>query len=704
MSLGIPLIVGPITEWLDMIVVEGCSPGATVLVQTDDSVPTVVAKSTSVGGRDFVPVVGQLIVGQKLVAFQAIPGDTSPLTPSDLGVTVSASPKSHSELPPMAFASKLYSCGEAVWIYGAAPGAVVNLLNTSTMLGTGRADSSGNARFGVTPRLPNSPVSASQEAPPGFPSLAGVPQVLVGTPLPVPPGHLPAPKVLDPIPMGCESSVRVGGVVDGAEVTLERESDGLKETAAFDRDSLWFQLSKPFPKSGDRIYVTQAMPRCEKQASDPDIKNITPAKVPDPLDVDKPCAGSILVHVRNLRPGANLTVEVLGSSPLVYIVPPGTTTWDVPVKALPARTTITFTMEICTFTTSTTVDVVDDLPGAAPFILPELFKCGRAVSVQTTPGAYLEVWGDFGSGPAQLSPRIHARLALRTVGVSPFLTVPEKVWVKQLPCGGGWIEGPALDVKDIPRLKPVELQEPLIEGYRAVLPRNALSGAHVTVWASDRKGTLPRIIGERNVTKADPVVPLSRPLTTDDIVWAIQEICSVPINEEDTPHYSVDPGVMRFTLSSPMEQESQSLNGKAIIRTGLFECRFIGSRWSLVVDAENTDPGYDCGLIVGVDLKLPAPLKLGEHIDIDLAAAGGLPQGLASLGYPAHWTATKYGTFTLLGNPAFWREVLKATATWNMLAAWRNYAPVPDKPEWIKGKDAPPDPLEIPNDPTSGDD
>ncbi len=52
-------------------------------------------------------------------------------------------------------------------------------------------------------------------------------------------------------------------------------------------------------------------------------------------------------------------------------------------------------------------------------------------------------------------------------------------------------------------------------------------------------------------------------------------------------------------------------------------------RWTLTVDAENTDPGYDCSLIVGVDVALPSPLTFGEHIDIDLAAASGLPHVLA---------------------------------------------------------------------------
>jgi len=86
MSLGIPYVIGPVSEWLAAIVVEGCSPGATIIVQTDEAVPKVLAKGVSVGGRDFVPVVGAMHAKQRPVAFQTLPGDTTPTTPSTLAV------------------------------------------------------------------------------------------------------------------------------------------------------------------------------------------------------------------------------------------------------------------------------------------------------------------------------------------------------------------------------------------------------------------------------------------------------------------------------------------------------------------------------------------------------------------------------------------------------------------------------------------
>lgn len=340
---------------MNSVVVEGCIPGATVIVQTDEPSPVVVAKGTAAGGRDWLPVIGTLKAKQRLVAFQAVPGDTSPITPSDLAVTVSVSPTSHAQLPPLSFISKLYKCGRAVWLKGAAPGAVVSVASAGTPLGSGRADQDGNARFGVAPFLPgpNVAVTGSQAAPPSFPPLAGTPQKITRNTLPAPFGKLPSPNVNQPLPMGCESSIRISGVIDGAEVTVERASDGTLDIAVFDLDGLWFNLSKPFPPTGDRILIRQSLaPRCHEYPSDPREEKIGPAKPPDALMVDEPCAGSVLVHVEKVRPGAKLRVEVPGTTPLDYIVPPGTTVWDVPVQPLPANQTVQITMEICGFSTS----------------------------------------------------------------------------------------------------------------------------------------------------------------------------------------------------------------------------------------------------------------------------------------------------------------------------------------------------------------
>jgi hypothetical protein len=703
-GLGIPSVIGPITEWFDVVVVEGCSPGASIVVQTDDPVPAVIAAGASTGGRDRVPVVGPLKAGQRLVAFQSVPGDTSLTTPSNLAVVVGASPTGHSQLPAMAFATHLHECGKAIWLKGAAPGAQVTLANGPTLLGSGRADREGNARF-VTVPLPHQGtlVRATQAAPPGFPGLAGAPQVADANTQGVVPGRLPVPTVQAPFPTGCDSALRVSGIVDGAEVTIERASDGQRETAIFDLDTLWFNLSRPFLAAGDRIYVTQGMTWCEHPTSDPLAVDISAATQPSPIVIDPPCVGSSLVRVRHLRAGATLTIDVPGRSSLTYQIPPGATTWDAPVESLPGQTTVRATMIWCTFSTSTTVAAQGASPPPAPSIDPPLFGCARAISVSTATGCRVEVWGDLSGRAVQLSPRIYARSALLTTAISPFLSIPESVWARQLACDGTWQEGPRESVKGHARLEQVELAQPLIEGARAVLPTNALAGAHVTVWAS-AGGDPAQMIGERDTTKADPVVGLIRTLTTRDVVWAIQELC-VGETTEPEPRYSVEPGVVRFQLSSAIEQDSRGTpTGKAILHAATLECRFLGGRWSLMADAEDTDPGYDLSLYVNAVLNLPNPLAFGAGLDMDVAAAGNLPQGLESLGYPPRWTQYKSGTFALLQNPAFWEAVISATANWSMVAAWRNYAPVGDPPEWVKGKNAPPDPNAIPNDPVVSDD
>lgn len=72
MAWGVPVVVGPLNEWLDHVPVEGCWPGAHVVVRTDDAAATVVAKGISKGGIDRVPLVaGPLKAGRRLVARRA---------------------------------------------------------------------------------------------------------------------------------------------------------------------------------------------------------------------------------------------------------------------------------------------------------------------------------------------------------------------------------------------------------------------------------------------------------------------------------------------------------------------------------------------------------------------------------------------------------------------------------------------------------
>jgi len=675
-----------------------------VVVQTDGG--TVVAKGTSVGGADLVPLIAGLSLraGQRLVAQQSMGAQSSVFTPDQLAVTVGASPTSHAQLPPMAFRSRLFQCGAAVWLVGGAPGAAVTVSVGAAVLGSGRVGATGDARIGLPSHLPHgsATVDASQTAPPGFPALTGSPQIAVGQTIPLPLGPLPAPLVVAPLPMGCESFVQIGGVIDGAEVTVTRESDGSSDTATFDLSQLQFNLSRPFPAEGDRIEVTQSLPGCEVHPSKGTIPDIRPADTPPPIDVTPPCAGSCYVHVASLRGGASLTLTVTNPSisidALAYVVPPDRTTWDVPVTPLPAGGMVQVTLAVCGFTTSATVSIVDDAPPPPPDVEDPLYACGRAVSVKTRTGAQLELWADFGDGPAQISKRVRAHHDLETICVFPFLSVPESVWAHQLSCGGLILDSVARNTKPHPRLEALQLQEPLVEGQRAVLPTNVLSGANVTVWASSRKHGGQQEIGKRDVTQADPVVGLTRRLTNDDLVWTVQDLCGEHPDEREQRRYSVIAGEMHFVLPAPVERDSgESPGGKLIIHAAEFDCRFADGAWILFADVENTDTGYDCSTVIGASLNLPDPLRFGEMLDIDLAAAGhGLPIGLDSLGYPSRATMTKRGNYGPRQNPAFWNQVLTTTATWKTdFVAWRNYAPVGDKPDWVSGHNAPPDPNQL---------
>jgi hypothetical protein len=483
-------------------------------------------------------------------------------------------------------------------------------------------------------------------------------------------------------------------VIDGADVRVERASDNLAATAVFDRSQLWFRMPAAFPPEGDRISVTQALPGCERQPSPPTYADIPQAHTPDAAVITPPCAGSSSVHLDGLRPGATLTIAVDGLSPLKYLVPPERTSWDVPTDPLPEGKTVTVTVEVCTFSAQSQTSVVGATPIPAPAFADDLVACARVVSVATKAGAALEIWANYGSGPTQISHRVTAKNDLATIHVFPYLSAPEKAWVRQLACAGGWTQSaPPTDVGYRPRLEQLELSLP-VAGQQHVLPLNVVPGAHVAVYATSRGSTTPEFLGERDVTRVDPVVGLSRRLTTDDTVWAIQSMCSD--TQEGHHEYRVIPGVMRFPLPAPLVYDSGfSLNGKVTVHSAELACRFLDGFWYIEADIENTEPGYDCQLVVGATLSLPNPLVFGGSVDADVAAAGGLPGGLASRGYPSRWRAYKTGTDPQLRNLAFWLEVIKTSATWNAITAWENYGPRPDKPEWVKSKQAPDDPFKI---------
>ncbi|ULN49110.1 hypothetical protein MI170_07020 [Mycolicibacterium goodii] len=393
-----------------------------------------------------------------------------------------------------------------------------------------------------------------------------------------------------------------------------------------------------------------------------------------------------------------ITKPMISVEALSYVVPPERTIWDIPVPPLPAAGIIQVTEALCTFQTSTTVPVIDDMPPPAPDLAPPLHSCGRAVSVNTRVGAFVEIWADSGSGPTQISTRVRAHRDLMTVRVYPYLTEPQIIWARQLSCGGLVQDSPAYATKPHPPLEPVELRDPLIAGMRLVVPINAISGARIIVMGSTDGRANPEVLGQRDVTMADPAVPLARRLNETDVVWAIQELCGESTSEREHREYPVLPGEKHFTLPAPRQHLSdQSDTGGYVVHSAHFVCRFADGRWMLYADVENTEHGYDCSAVLGVNLNLPNPYQFGGTLDLDLAAAdNSLPIGLAMLGYPSRATVTRRAKSTLLQDPGMWVAVLTATAQWTTyFAAWRNYEPPPEMGDWVEGDNAPPDPTQL---------
>ena len=102
-------------------------------------------------------------------------------------------------------------------------------------------------------RAANNTITAHQGAAPASPPLPGTPKKTSAKveQLPVPPGQkLPTPSLAGPPPKGCDPSIMIAGVYDGAEVTILRRSDGSTETSTFDLDRLYFVLGTPFSNQG----------------------------------------------------------------------------------------------------------------------------------------------------------------------------------------------------------------------------------------------------------------------------------------------------------------------------------------------------------------------------------------------------------------------------------------------------------------------
>jgi hypothetical protein len=693
MPLLTPLLKGPLNEWCDTLLVEGAVAGATVFAKAAGPNPRDLAKSVVSGGRNRI----QLLPGAKLqpkdviLVRQAEGGVQSDWTPEHLGVPVGPAPVDDASLAPLAFKSRVWECGRRLWLKGAAPGAKVVVSHSSGVIASGRATESGDARMALSAAMPaaNNTITAHQGASPAFPPLPGTPKKTSATvePLPVPTGdELPPPSLGGPPPKGCDTSIMIAGVYDGAEVTILRRSDGSTETSTFDLDRLNFVLGTPLSSQGDKLEIRQAMRECrERRPSDPLHVDVAPARKPGTPALMAPCPGSVDVFVTNLEGGCLVKVTYKGKT-YRGTVPPSATSFVCRLPTLEATETITAVQERCGLVSdpgSTTVPGISFSAGLLPDLVEPLFGCARVVRARAMPGAWLQVWVRTPLGPMPISNQVFATKDSVRIHVAPYLHEGQEVFLTFLLCAGAaWVESPSHVVAAAPHVGPVNIVVPPIENTSSVTV-DAVPGAAVKVFAITGMPIKVELIGSGHVDPLARHIGLTRLLTPKDVVHAAQWLCS------ERPGVgglrTVLPSVRHFSLVAPKSRLSTRNDPKPVVLvTANVTLRHNGV-YQFTAFVENQETEADCSVDVQFSLSgVSAPFT--RVLSADLSAKNG-KGGLALKGVPSSDSLFDQKTFDGFMDPGYWEQVLGATGTFDFLVAWKDYEGSAEAPEEDDDKD-----------------
>jgi hypothetical protein len=676
MRLCTPQIRGPVNEWMTDLKIEGCVSGATILVRTIGSTPRDIAKVLAAGsGRDRIPVLTgvALFAGERLVVMQTLNGVDSPWTADILALVVASVPTDQARLAPVSFISRPFECGTRIWIGGTVPGARVTIKVGSTTIGDGAAKENG-ARLPLLTRLTSAGnlVEATQEAPAGRTPLLGMPKIVSKQiiPLPVLKGELlPPPRLNGDLPRGCEVSIPISGVIDGAEVMIARSSDRSSEIVAFDREALTFILNKPLDKSGDKLQITQTMRQCERAGLPLDVK-VLPAEQPRKLTVLPPCPGTSIVQVIELLRGARVTLDINGT---MYQgqTPPDSTSFGFGVDPIPPNAMITVVQEYCGLLSApVAVNARALLVTGAAELADPLFECARCVRVaKAVPGALVQIWAEDQDGKGAISDLILAREDSLRVNVTPYLQSGQKVWVSQLACGGPWLESDPHLVTPSPKLEPPKISVPPIVGDEFVVV-DAIPGAMVEVL-----GLEGELLGEGLVDPAAKGVLLKRQLNEKEEIRARQSLCAQ--TSELGPIERVLPGQKQFVLKASIEQLSRTADMEPVVcERAVMVCNHDGT-WQLNAYFENRTTEADCSLIFSFELLPNGVPPFGKVEDIDLSAAGNgrvTKIGLRIRGVPSTMSLMTTGSFPGFRNSVYWSGiVLPADGNFKMIVAWQTY-------------------------------
>ena len=520
MALMQPIIAGPLSVLSSSIRVRGQLAGSTVTIETGSRT---VAKGIAHSGDERIPLnPGVTLKPTELVyAVQHVGADQSDV-PSPSQMTP-VGPLPASGFGMVNIATHLYACGRYIWVDGATPGADVTVSANGGVIGSGKADE-GVARLALTNAIPASAAVTAHQSGGGLPPGPDVSR----TPDLIPGGRgqlLPAPTITLPI-RGCDPSVGVTGVFDGAVVTIDRASGG-HDQAGFDRGAATFVLSSPL-KEGDELTIKQEVDRtCERppETSDPVTVGKT-EPVDAPTVLGPLCADATTVRVIGLRPGATLHLDA-NRTTYDGQVPPEQTWMDCRIPSL-TQDPVTATQECCGVlsppATPVGVDPRDKNIPAAELVRP-IFGCTGAVCVtRAHPGSLVQIFEQTPLGDVAISDQVFVTGSNAVVGVTPLLVAGSTIFARQWACGGAGVDSQRQPVDAHPDLTGFVIVAPLFAGDTSVAVRGLVPGATVDLYTRGG-GFLGSAVCDalHKVT----VVPLNRPLTDGDTVVGRELLCEM---------------------------------------------------------------------------------------------------------------------------------------------------------------------------------
>lgn len=394
-----PKIVGPINTLSTSVAVVGPVPGSSVQLFVDD-IP--VGGVVTAGGLSVsIPLTAPLAPGARVAATQSANGATSALTP--IPEVVSKAPSAASEIPPLTILSGLDTCIDWVLVDGAIPGATVTVLFEGQPVGTGVAE---GPKVSVPVSFPHVPAGGTvlrvvQEVA----GMAG--QAVDSLPLsPVTSRQRQIPTIS--APFECDLAVLVSGLQEGASLIVRQGSDDLAGYP-FVGSSAWAQLREP-ARVPALFAVRQQSRQCGLSSGLSPAVGINPAlRLPTPIIVGPVCPNAQLLRVRNLRPGAIVTVQVnrneatTGRGSLVGHATAWATDCDLPLPdgwadqlAPPGILQIEVYQENCGKGSVPAYSDVEPLPGAVgePSVDAPV-ECARwIVAHGLSPGAWVRVLSD----------------------------------------------------------------------------------------------------------------------------------------------------------------------------------------------------------------------------------------------------------------------------------------------------------------------